>query len=103
MSKALCLKKKNELLFVTGFGLDGLSTQKIAVIDDGVMSIRFLRVFNQRIKKPFLGVEPDELAPFLPYLKSCTILVYISSNPEQRLSSADIVVNIRVSEQERLR
>jgi len=53
MSKALCLKKKNELLFVTGFGLDGLSTQKIAVIDDGVMSIRFLRVFNQRIKNPF--------------------------------------------------
>jgi broad-specificity NMP kinase len=82
-------------------GLPGIPPSRIAVIDDGVLSVPLLGIFNRRIKSR--SNERDELAPFLPHLRGKVLLVYVSSRPERRLSACDIVVRVRCDENERLR
>lgn len=82
-------------------GLPGIPPSRIAVIDDGVLSVPLLGIFNRRIKHR--SNERDELAPFLPHLRGKELLVYVSSRPERRLSACDIVVLVRCDEDERLR
>jgi len=83
-------------------GIGNIAPRKVSVIDDGVMSIRFLGIFNKRIKNNISTSTPDELSPFLPYIKACPILVYVSSNPVKRLSKTDIIVKITIDDEERL-
>jgi hypothetical protein len=82
-------------------GLPGIPPSRIAVIDDGVLSVPLLGIFNRRIKHR--SNERDELAPFQPHLRGKLLLVYVSSRPERRLSACDIVVLVRCDEDERLR
>jgi ABC-type cobalamin/Fe3+-siderophores transport system ATPase subunit len=82
-------------------GLPGIPPSWIAVIDDGVLSVPLLGIFNRRIKHR--SKERDELAPFLPHLRRKKLLVYVSSRPELRLSACDLVVRVRCNEDERLR
>lgn len=83
-------------------GILGISKRKLAIIDDGVLSIRLLWIFNRRVKNIFRQSKPDQLRPFLPYVKSCSIIVYVSSNPVERLSKTDIIINIKVNNKTRL-
>ena len=69
------------------------------MIDDGVLSVPLLGIFNRRVKSH--GNNLDELAPFEPYLAGKQLVVYISSRPERRLSACDIVVRVRCNEEER--
>lgn len=80
-------------------GLPVIPRSRIAVIDDGVLSVPLLGIFNRRVKS--LGNSLDELAPFEPYLAGKQLVVYISSRPERRLSACDIVVRVRCNEEER--
>jgi type II secretory pathway predicted ATPase ExeA len=82
-------------------GLPGIPPSRIAVIDDGVLSVPLLGIFNRRIKHR--SNERDELAPFQAHLRGKALLVYVSSRPERRLSSCDIVVRVHCDEDERLR
>jgi hypothetical protein len=82
-------------------GLPGIPSSRIAVIDDGVLSVPLLGIFNRRIKHR--SNDRDELAPFQPHLRGKELLVYVSSRPERRLSACDIVVLVRCDEDERLR
>jgi type IV secretory pathway ATPase VirB11/archaellum biosynthesis ATPase len=82
-------------------GLPGIPPSRIAVIDDGVLSVPLLGIFNRRIKHR--SNERDELAPFRPHLRGKELLVYVSSRPERRLSACDIVVLVRCDEDDRLR
>ena len=82
-------------------GLPGIPPSSIAVIDDGVLSVPLLGIFNRRIKHR--SNERDELAPFQPHLRGKKLLVYVSSRPERRLSACDLVVLVRCHEDERLR
>jgi hypothetical protein len=80
-------------------GLPGIPRPRIAVIDDGVLSVPLLGIFNRRVKS--YGNSLHELAPFEPYLAGKQLVVYISSRPERRLSACDIVVRVRCNEEER--
>lgn len=82
-------------------GLPGIPPSRIAVIDDGVLSVPLLGIFNRRIKHR--SNYRDELAPFQPHLRGKELLVYVSSSPERRLSAFDIVMLVRCEEDERLR
>ena len=82
-------------------GLPGIPPSRIAVIDDGVLSVPLLGIFNRRVKHQ--SNERDELAPFQQHLRGKELLVYVSSRPERRLSACDLVVLVRCDEVERLR
>jgi hypothetical protein len=82
-------------------GLPGIPPSRIAVVDDGVLSVPLLGIFNRRIRHK--SSERDELAPFEPHLRSKSLLVYIASQPEKRLSRCDLLLNLRCSDDERLR
>lgn len=82
-------------------GLPGIAPSRIAVVDDGVLSVPLLFFFNRRVRDH--TKMRDELAPFDPYLLGKKLVVYVSSFPEHRLSACDIVVTVRCGEEERRR
>ena len=82
-----------------GFGQ--FSPRQIAVIDDDNMAIDFLFFFRRWHAIPCRGV--DELAPFFKYCRHKPVRVYIKSNPETRISRADVVLKVKVDEDRRRR
>ncbi|MFP4040823.1 MAG: hypothetical protein ACLFS7_09805 [Desulfosudaceae bacterium] len=80
-------------------GIGEISPKKISVIDDDNMAVDFLWFFRRWKKIPCVGI--DELQPFMKYCKKKSVLIYIKSNPEGRISKADIVLRLTTGEQER--
>ncbi len=80
-------------------GLPGFSPRRVAVIDDGVLSVPVLGVFNRRVRHR--SKERDELAPFTPHLRGKHLIVYVASHPEIRLSRCDAVLLLRCADDTR--
>lgn len=81
-----------------GFGQ--FRNRQIAVIDDDNMAIDFF-FFRRWHAIPCQGV--DELVPFFKYCKRKPVRIYIKSNPETRISKADVVLKVKVDEDRRRR
>lgn len=90
------LRKNSKLLLRT------IGGGKISVIDDGVMSVDFLYFFRRKIKFKNIGNVADDLLPFDKWKKKSKVIFYIDSIPTNRLSYADIVVEITVKNEKRL-
>lgn len=81
-------------------GLPGISPRWIAVLDDGVLSVKMLGIFNRRVRNR--SDERDDLLPFHRYLKGKRMVVVVSTEPETRLTRCDVVLRLRCSDEERL-
>jgi hypothetical protein len=113
-SKCVLKDKKRAIIVITGLCGSGKSTlgkqirrkgfgnfkpYQIAVIDDDVMS---LNLFFARPKLRIKNSQKDELRPFFKFLPPYVKLVfYVSANPFNRLSRADIVCILNIDEAER--
>lgn len=82
-------------------GIGCFRPRQIAVIDDDNMAVDFLFFFRRWNAIPCRGI--DELEPFYSYCSRKPIRVYIKSNPESRISKADIVLQLSVDEETRKR
>jgi len=82
-------------------GIGPIHRRKVAVIDDDHMAVDTLYFFRRWYPNRCTGV--DELAPFIKYCKNKPVRVYIKSNPESRISRADIVLQLRTDERKRRR
>jgi hypothetical protein len=71
-------------------GLGPIRPREIAVIDDDCMSVNFLIFFRRKYVSPCRGV--DELRPFEPYCRKRKVRFYVKSNPESRVTRADILL-----------
>ncbi|GAB6905991.1 hypothetical protein JCM12296A_18260 [Desulfosarcina cetonica] len=77
-------------------GIGPFHRRKIAVIDDDNMAVDTLYFFRRWCPIPCTGV--DELAPFMKYCRKKQIRIYIKSDPESRISRADIVLQVSTPE-----
>lgn len=80
-----------------GFG--PFRPKDIAVIDDDCMSVDVLYFFRRKYINPCHGV--DELLPFFRLCPKKRIRFYVKSDPETRISHADIVLKVDVNEEKR--
>jgi ABC-type cobalamin/Fe3+-siderophores transport system ATPase subunit len=110
-----CLKEKNHVLvciignkgvgkttlakFMRKYGFGPFNARQIAVIDDDCMSVDMLYLFRRKYVNPCTGV--DELQPFFKYCRKKSIRFYVKSNPESRITRADVLVLSRVNENKR--
>lgn len=85
--------------FIRKLGFGPYKPRHIAVIDDDCMSVDVLHFFRRRYVNPCRGV--DELKPFFGYCKKRPIRIYIKSNPESRISRADVLLLLDVDEEKR--
>jgi broad-specificity NMP kinase len=81
--------------------LPGFPPRRVAVIDDGVMSVTILGFFQRRVRHR--SSERDELAPFARHLRGKQLVVYVASRPEVRLSCCDVALLLRCRDDIRLR
>ena len=73
-----------------GFG--DFSKYAISVIDDGVMSLDLLYIFNKRVK--IKTTRKEELLPFMKLLPKRKKLIFcIAINPSDKISFADILIH----------
>jgi hypothetical protein len=77
-------------------GIGPIHRRKIAVIDDDNMAVDTLYFFRRWHPDACTGV--DELTPFMKYCRKKPVRVYIKSNPESRISRADIVLQLSTDE-----
>jgi hypothetical protein len=77
-------------------GIGTIHPRKIAVIDDDNMAVDFLYFFRRWYSNSCTGV--DELQPFMKYCRKKPVRIYIKSNPESRISRADIVLQVATKE-----
>ena len=80
-------------------GIGSFRPRQIAVIDDDNMAVDFLFFFRRWNAIPCSGV--DELAPFYHLCARKPVRIYIKSNPESRITRADIVLLLTVDEKTR--
>ena len=80
-----------------GFG--PFKPSDIAVIDDDCMSVDVLFFFRRKYVNTCIGV--DELNPFLRFCKNRKLRFYIKSNPESRITKADILLKLHLDEDKR--
>ncbi len=80
-------------------GIGPFKPRDIAVIDDDNMAVDFLFCFRRWHMDPCRGI--DELGPFLKYCKKKPVRIYIKSNPESRITKADIVLRLSTDEEQR--
>ncbi len=80
-------------------GIGRIHRRKIAVIDDDNMAVDMLCFFRRWYPHPCTGV--DELRPFMKYCLRKPVRIYIKSNPESRISRADIVLRLTADESQR--
>lgn len=80
-----------------GFG--PFSPKDIAVIDDDCMSVDIFLFLRRKYVNPCYGV--DELEPFFRYCKKKRVRIYVKSNPESRISQADILLKTHISDDKR--
>jgi len=80
-----------------GFG--PFKPRDIAVIDDDCMSVDVLYFFRRKYVNPCVGV--DELRPFFRFCKNRKLRFYIKSNPESRITKANILIKLHLEENTR--
>lgn len=85
--------------FIRKRGFGPYQPRHIAVIDDDCMSVDVLHFFRRKLVNPCQGV--DELKPFFGYCKKKPVRIYIKSNPESRISRADVLLMLDVDEEKR--
>ncbi len=82
-------------------GLPGIPPRKIGVIDDGILAVPLLGLFTRRIKSK--ARVKDDLAPFAHWLRKKNLVVYVNVTPHQRVTRCDVVLRLRLPEEERRR
>ncbi len=85
--------------YMRKFGFGPFRAKEIAVIDDDCMSVDVLGIFRRKYMNPCRGV--DELEPFFKYCKKKRIRFYVKSNPESRITHADILLKVDIDERRR--
>lgn len=80
-------------------GLGPIRPREIAVIDDDCMSVDFLFFFRRKYVSPCRGV--DELRPFSRYCRKRKVRFYVKSDPESRVTRADILLEVDTAPQKR--
>lgn len=80
-----------------GFG--PFRAKDVAVIDDDCMSVDVLGIFRRKYVDPCR--EVDELKPFFKHCEKKRVRFYVKSNPESRITRADIVLKVDIDEQRR--
>ena len=80
-------------------GLPGYARGELALIDDGVMSVRLLGVLTRRVRDKS-GIR-DNLAAFSRWTAGKAVVVYVAIRPWDRLDSCDVCLRVRCSEEER--
>ncbi len=86
-----------KLIRKKGFG--PYRPKDIAVIDDDCMSVDTLFFFRRKYVHPCKGV--DELQPFLRFCKKKKVRFYVKSNPESRISRADVLLKVHQPDETR--
>lgn len=86
-----------KLIRKKGFG--PYRPKDIAVIDDDCMSVDTLFFFRRKYVNPCQGV--DELRPFFRFCEKKRIRFYVKSNPESRISRADVLLKVYLAEEKR--
>lgn len=81
-------------------GMGPIPPRKILVIDDGVASVPFLGVFRRRVT--FRAAQKDFLRPFQPYFKGKRLIVFVTTQPTDRLDECDILIEVNCAEHVRL-
>ena len=71
----------------------------IAVIDDDCMSVDVMFFFRRKYVNPCIRV--DELQPFFRFCKKKKIRFYVKSNPESRITKADILLKVHIDDKKR--
>ncbi len=83
--------------FIRKNGFGQYNKRIIAVIDDNLMKIEFLYLFQRRVKIPCKGI--DELQPFFKKLqKRKKIVFFINNSPGKRIRQADILLKLSTGE-----
>jgi hypothetical protein len=85
--------------FIRKTGLGPIRPKDIAAIDDDCMSVDVLFFFRRKYVNPCHGV--DELQPFLRFCRKKKIRFYVKSNPESRITQADILLKVNIGPQKR--
>jgi hypothetical protein len=80
-------------------GLGTIRPRDIAVIDDDCMSVDVLHFFRRKYVNPCRGI--DELAPFLRYCRRKKVRFYVKSDPESRITRADVLLNVTITDKKR--
>lgn len=78
------------------YGLPGIPSRWLGVIDDSVLFAPLWGIFPRRVR--FRSRTRDELVPFLPYLTHKRIVVYVNAHPEVRLSRCDILLRVECAD-----
>jgi hypothetical protein len=81
-------------------GLPGIPSRRIAVIDDGVMSINLLGLSLGRIRD---RTRKLGLAPFRRWLRGKQVVFFIAIRPWERIERCDVLVQVNCSTSERER
>ncbi len=86
--------------YVRKNGIGRYDKKAVLVIDDRVVTLRFLCFFKRKIKIPRNGV--DNLNPFLGKLpEEVKIILYINNTPADKIESADILLQLITDEETR--
>jgi hypothetical protein len=91
--------KKTLGKFIRKTGLGPIRRKDIAVIDDDCMSVNILFFFRRKYVNICHGV--DELQPFLRFCKKKKLRFYVKTNPESRITQADILLKVNIAPQKR--
>ncbi len=86
-----------KLIRKKGFG--PFKPKEIAMIDDDCMSVDTLLFFRRKYVNPCQDV--DELRPFFRYCRKKPIRFYVKSNPESRITRADVLLEVCLGEEKR--
>jgi dephospho-CoA kinase len=81
-------------------GMGRIAPRKILVIDDDVASVSLLGVFRRRVK--FRAAGKDFLRPFEPYFRGKQLVVFVTTQPTDRLDECDILIEVNCAEHVRL-
>lgn len=85
--------------YMRKYGFGPFHAKDIAVIDDDCMSVDVLGIFRRKYANPCTTV--DELEPFFKYCKKKRIRFYVKSNPESRITHADVLLKVNIDEHRR--
>ncbi len=85
--------------YMRKYGFGPFRPSDVAVIDDDCMSVDVLGIFRRKYVNPCESV--DELEPFFKYCKNKRVRFYVKSNPESRITYADIILKVDIDEQRR--
>ncbi len=86
--------------YIRKHGIGRFHRRSIAVIDDRLMKLDFLFLFQRIIRVPPHGI--DELQPFIKKMPGRKkIIFYINATPEQRITRTDIILKLWTDEDTR--